>query len=89
MALGKSMSGRCLESTQSSLVCASHLALLYVCVCVLYAYVSTCTWVDGRVYTGEWYQGQAHGRGREINPDGTVRHDGEWKYDQPVRDHNP
>ena len=29
--------------------------------------------------------GQAHGQGKEVNPDGSVRHDGEWKYDVPVR----
>jgi hypothetical protein len=40
---------------------------------------------DGRVYEGNWSNGQAHGKGREVNPDGTVRHDGEWQYDTPVR----
>ena len=35
--------------------------------------------------TGEWHMGQAHGRGRETNPDGTVRPDGQWSYDGPVR----
>jgi hypothetical protein len=40
---------------------------------------------DGRVYEGNWSNGQAHGKGREVNPDGTVRHDGEWHYDIPVR----
>ena len=44
----------------------------------------TCTWADGRVYTGEWVGGQAHGKGIETNPDGTVRHDGNWQYDNPV-----
>jgi hypothetical protein len=29
--------------------------------------------------------GQAHGRGKETNPDGTIRHDGVWSYDTPVR----
>ena len=46
---------------------------------------STCTWSDGRVYKGEWAMGQAHGQGKETNPDGTVRHDGLWQYDTPVR----
>lgn len=47
--------------------------------------VGTCTWSDGRIYTGEWHMGQAHGRGKETNPDGTIRHDGVWSYDTPVR----
>jgi hypothetical protein len=29
--------------------------------------------------------GQAHGNGKETNPDGSVRHDGHWSYDAPVR----
>lgn len=32
-----------------------------------------------------WAMGQAHGNGKEVNPDGTVRHDGEWQFDAPVR----
>jgi hypothetical protein len=45
----------------------------------------SCTWADGRIYRGEWTEGQAHGQGRETNPDGTVRHDGLWEYDSPRR----
>jgi hypothetical protein len=44
-----------------------------------------CHWADGRVYKGEWENGKAHGYGIEIRPDGTVRHDGEWSEDTPVR----
>jgi hypothetical protein len=29
--------------------------------------------------------GQAHGYGKETNPNGSVRHDGQWNQDQPVR----
>eukprot|EP00980_Cylindrotheca_fusiformis_P005479 scaffold1169_cov120-Cylindrotheca_fusiformis.AAC.29 len=29
--------------------------------------------------------GQAHGKGKEVNPDGTLRHDGQWEYDRPIR----
>ena len=29
--------------------------------------------------------GQAHGHGIETNPDGSIRHDGEWQYDTPIR----
>lgn len=46
------------------------------------------TWNDGGYYIGDWFEGQMHGQGREIRPDGTTRHDGEWKQDQPVRHKN-
>lgn len=45
-----------------------------------------CAWADGRVYKGEWSIGKAHGYGIEYRKDGTLRHDGEWNYDVPVRD---
>jgi hypothetical protein len=45
----------------------------------------SCTWSDGRVYSGMWSGGQAHGQGKETNPDGTIRHDGEWQHDSPLR----
>jgi hypothetical protein len=32
-----------------------------------------------------WASGQAHGNGKETNPDGTIRHDGDWQYDSPNR----
>jgi len=43
------------------------------------------TWNDGGYYRGDWCQGQMHGMGKEVRPNGTVRHDGEWSHDQPVR----
>lgn len=48
--------------------------------------VGECVWADGRCYRGEWYQGHAHGYGVELRPNGSVRHDGEWRKDRPVRD---
>ena len=30
--------------------------------------------------------GQAHGHGKETNPDGSTRHDGEWSFDTPLRE---
>lgn len=32
----------------------------------------------------EWLNGMAHGKGVETNPDGDVRHDGQWFEDEPV-----
>ena len=46
------------------------------------------TWNDGGYYVGDWFEGQMHGQGREIRPDGSTRHDGDWKHDQPVRHKN-
>jgi MORN repeat len=40
---------------------------------------------DGRVFSGNWHMGQAHGQGKEINPDGSIRHEGLWSYDRPIR----
>ena len=48
-------------------------------------FVQQCHWADGRVYKGEWENGKAHGYGLEIRPDGSIRHDGEWKEDVPIR----
>ena len=47
--------------------------------------VGECIWADGRWYRGEWADGHAHGYGVEVRPDGSIRHDGEWKCDRPVR----
>ncbi|GAX15450.1 hypothetical protein FisN_8Lh250 [Fistulifera solaris] len=47
--------------------------------------VGECIWADGRCYRGEWKDGWAHGYGVEMRADGTIRHDGEWKRDKPVR----
>jgi hypothetical protein len=33
--------------------------------------------------------GKAHGYGIEYRKDGTLRHDGEWRADEPVRDTKP
>jgi hypothetical protein len=51
----------------------------------LYHGVGECVWADGRCYRGEWRRGHAHGYGIEIRRDGTVRHEGEWRDDRPVR----
>ena len=45
-----------------------------------------CQWADGRVYDGEWVNGMAHGQGKETRPDGSVRHEGLWENDKPVRE---
>ena len=47
--------------------------------------IGECEWASGRCYKGEWENGRAHGYGRETRPDNSVRHDGEWKNDRPVR----
>eukprot|EP00934_Nitzschia_sp_Nitz4_P006080 Nitzschia sp. Nitz4//scaffold64_size103689//87156//88160//NITZ4_004448-RA/size103689-processed-gene-0.90-mRNA-1//1//CDS//3329556166//6070//frame0 len=44
-----------------------------------------CRWADGRVYKGQWHEGKAHGQGVEVRPDGSIRHEGEWEYDRPLR----
>lgn len=43
------------------------------------------TWNDGGYYVGNWSVGEMHGTGKEVRPNGSVRHDGEWSHDQPVR----
>lgn len=48
--------------------------------------VGECRWSDGRSYRGEWKEGRANGYGVETRPNGTIRHDGEWKDDRPIRD---
>jgi hypothetical protein len=40
---------------------------------------------DGRVYKGEWKEGKAHGYGVEKRSNGTIRHEGVWDKDNPVR----
>lgn len=45
----------------------------------------SCTWEDGRQYRGEWRAGMAHGRGTETYPNGSIRHEGQWIDDEPVR----
>jgi hypothetical protein len=42
--------------------------------------------LPSQLLSGEWKDGQAHGHGKETNPDGSIRHDGEWHFDRPVRD---
>ena len=40
---------------------------------------------DGkRVYRGNFENGRAHGQGVEFDPDGSIRHDGQWDNDQIV-----
>ncbi|CAB9507603.1 Kinesin light chain [Seminavis robusta] len=42
-------------------------------------------WADGGWFEGQWRNGQMHGKGKEIRPDGTLRHEGEWWKNMPVR----
>ena len=44
-----------------------------------------CVWKDGRCYRGTWVKGRAHGYGIEVRADGSLRHEGQWKLDRPVR----
>ena len=44
-----------------------------------------CVWADGRVYQGDFVKNRSHGYGKETYPDGTVRHEGQWENNQPVR----
>jgi len=45
-----------------------------------------CKWADQRIYIGEWENGKAHGLGKETRPDGSIRHDGLWEEDRPVKE---
>lgn len=44
-----------------------------------------CTWPDGSIYLGEWKNGKTHGHGIEWRADGSVRHEGLFEDDEPVR----
>jgi len=37
------------------------------------------------LYRGNFVNGKPHGQGIEYNPDGTIRHDGQWEHGQPAR----
>ena len=50
-----------------------------------YEGVGECTWASGRKYHGEWKAGKAEGFGIEYRPDGSIRHEGMWKADRPLR----
>jgi len=41
-----------------------------------------------RIYRGHFDNGRAHGHGVEVNPDGTVCHEGEWANGEPVVSQN-
>ncbi|GKY97762.1 hypothetical protein MPSEU_000734400 [Mayamaea pseudoterrestris] len=43
------------------------------------------SWSDGGWYEGNWVYGEMDGYGKEVRPDGTLRHQGEWRKGQPVR----
>lgn len=43
-----------------------------------------CVWADGRCFRGDWVTGHAR-YGVEVRADGTIRHNGEWCNDRPVR----
>jgi hypothetical protein len=71
-----------------SLDCISRNTFTYIYIHIHRCYKSSgrqCHWADGRTYKGEWANGKAHGYGVEIRPDGSIRHDGEWQNDNPVR----
>ncbi len=44
------------------------------------------TFDENEVYEGQFQSYHMHGRGKYLNGDGTVRHDGVWKNGQPVTD---
>jgi len=48
--------------------------------------VGHCVWGDGRTYQGDWKQGKADGYGIEKRNDGSIRHEGMWKQDVPLRE---
>merc|ERR1712048_1477644 len=48
--------------------------------------VGHCVWSDGRTYHGDWKQGKADGYGIEKRSDGSIRHEGMWKQDIPIRE---
>ena len=43
------------------------------------------TWSDGRVYEGEWKDGNMHGKGKMTWSDGRV-YEGEWEDDKIKHD---
>jgi hypothetical protein len=43
------------------------------------------SWSDGGWYEGNWVYGEMDGWGKEVRPDGSLRHEGEWRKGQPVR----
>lgn len=42
----------------------------------------TYTWADGRKYIGEFQDGYSHGHGRLFGSSGTLRYEGEYKFDK-------
>jgi len=48
--------------------------------------VGQCVWNDGRTYKGEWKEGKADGYGVEKRCDGSIRHEGMWNQDVPIRE---
>ncbi|GKY98078.1 hypothetical protein MPSEU_000765700 [Mayamaea pseudoterrestris] len=42
-------------------------------------------WSDGGWYEGNWLHGEMDGYGKEVHPDGTLRHEGQWRNGMPVR----
>ena len=43
-----------------------------------------CIWADGRCFRGEWLNGHTRA-GVETRADGSIRHDGVWRKNRPVR----
>jgi len=45
-------------------------------------------WVDNaghtHAYRGNFLGGKPHGHGIQVNPDGSVKHEGEWRFGKPV-----
>jgi len=64
---------------------APRQSFLTFCLSLAVLTIHQCHWSDGRVYTGDWENGKAHGYGKEVRPDGSIRHDGKWEMDKPIR----
>jgi hypothetical protein len=43
------------------------------------------TWSDGGCYLGEWKNGEIDGVGMEVQPNGSLQHDGIWRQGVPIR----
>jgi hypothetical protein len=46
-----------------------------------------CVWAHGGCFRGEWLNGHTYS-GVEVRADGTIRHDGKWHNNRPIRTKN-
>ena len=44
-----------------------------------------CVWPSGRMYSGEFVKNKSHGQGIELNPDGSMRYEGMWNDNKPMK----